>query len=186
LRGCRATAVDLGADDSLAGHRGLFAGQWTLIEELGAVPKALVWDGEGTIGRRRGGCSELTEATQAFRGVLGISVQVLDPADPESKGIVERANGYFETLFLPGRALLDPEDFNAQLGAWLPRANARHVRRLGARPADRIEADRAAMLGLHRSLHRPDGISPRGSRVTTTCARPERCQRGADGYTEPA
>jgi hypothetical protein len=29
----------------------LFAGWWQLIEALGAVPRTLVWDGEGAIGR---------------------------------------------------------------------------------------------------------------------------------------
>jgi len=126
----------------------LFAGQWALIEALGAVPKMLVWDGEGAVGRRRSGRTEFTEPTQTFRGTLGIAVQILDPADPESKGIVERANGYLETSFLPGRSFTDPADFNAQLASWLVRANTRHVRRLGCSPTDRIEADRAAMLPL--------------------------------------
>ena len=31
----------------------LFAGWWRLIRQLGAVPRALVWDGEGAIGRWR-------------------------------------------------------------------------------------------------------------------------------------
>jgi transposase len=35
----------------------LFAGWWRLIERLGAVPRVLVWDGEGAIGRRRVGGS---------------------------------------------------------------------------------------------------------------------------------
>ena len=33
----------------------LFAGWWQLIAALGAVPRALVWDGEGAIGRWRAG-----------------------------------------------------------------------------------------------------------------------------------
>src|SRR3954454_7357251 len=37
----------------------LFAGWWRLIEGLGAVPRTLVWDGEGAIGRHPGG-GELT------------------------------------------------------------------------------------------------------------------------------
>lgn len=45
----------------------LFAGWWRLIEALGAVPRVLVWDGEGAIGRWRGGRSELTTECQAFR-----------------------------------------------------------------------------------------------------------------------
>jgi transposase len=38
----------------------LFDGWWRLLERLGAVPRVLVWDGEGAIGRWRGGRSELT------------------------------------------------------------------------------------------------------------------------------
>ncbi|HEY2127305.1 MAG TPA: helix-turn-helix domain-containing protein, partial [Streptosporangiaceae bacterium] len=49
----------------------LFAGWWQLIEALGAVPRVLVWDGEGAVGRHRGGRSELTADCQAFRGTLG-------------------------------------------------------------------------------------------------------------------
>jgi len=49
----------------------LFAGWWQLIRALGAVPRTLVWDGEGAIGRRRSGRSELTGDCHAFRGVLG-------------------------------------------------------------------------------------------------------------------
>jgi hypothetical protein len=39
----------------------LFAGWWQLIEGLGAVPRALAWDGEGAVGRHRGGQTELTD-----------------------------------------------------------------------------------------------------------------------------
>jgi len=126
----------------------LFAGQWALIRSLGAVPRALVWDGEGAVGRWRGRRPELTQATQAFRGTVGIKVVLCKPKDPEAKGLVERAHRYLETSFLPGRRFNSPEDFNAQLAAWLPRANGRVHRRIGCRPADRIEADRAAMLSF--------------------------------------
>jgi transposase len=126
----------------------LFAGQWELIRELGTVPRALVWDGEGAVGRWRGRRAELTQATQAFRGTLGIKVVLCKPGDPEAKGLVERAHRYFETSFLPGRSFRDPDDFNAQLASWLPRANNRVHRRIDCRPSERIEADRAAMLPL--------------------------------------
>src|SRR4051812_14984545 len=46
----------------------LFAGWWQLIERLGSVPRVLVWDGEGAIGRWRAGRVELTQECQAFRG----------------------------------------------------------------------------------------------------------------------
>jgi len=126
----------------------LFAGWWQLISGLGGVPRALVWDGEGAIGRHRGGRSELTAECQAFRGTLGTRVVVCKPADPEAKGLVERANGYLETSFLPGRRFASAADFNAQLADWTALVNGRVRRALGCAPADRIAADRAAMLGL--------------------------------------
>jgi hypothetical protein len=39
----------------------------------------------------------------AFTGTLATRI-VLRPYDPESKGVVERADGYLETSFLPGIA----------------------------------------------------------------------------------
>ncbi len=47
-----------------------------------------------------------------------------------------------------GARILQSHDFNAQLEDWLQRANHRHHRRLDCRPADRIGADRAAMVAL--------------------------------------
>jgi transposase len=90
----------------------------------------------------------LTEAMNGFRGMLGVRVIQCRPAGPEAKGLVERANGYLETSFLPGRSFTSPADFNTQVAGWLARANQRQHRRLGCRPADRWEADQAAMLAL--------------------------------------
>jgi transposase len=126
----------------------LFAGWWQLIAGLGGVPRSLVWDGEGAIGRWRAGRPELTAECQAFRGTLGARVVVCRPADPEAKGLVERANGYLETSFLPGRRFSSPADFNAQLAEWTALVNTRTRRALGCAPTERIAADRAAMLAL--------------------------------------
>lgn len=60
----------------------LFAGWWQLIATLGAVPRALVWDGEGAVGRWRAGQPELTKECQAFRGVLAAKVIICRPGDP--------------------------------------------------------------------------------------------------------
>jgi transposase len=126
----------------------LFAGWWQLIAALGAVPRVLVWDGEGAIGRWRAGRPELTGDCQAFRGTLGAKVIICKPADPEAKGLVERFHDYLERSFLPGREFAGPADFNAQLRQWLAVANTRIRRALGCAPADRVTADRAAMLAL--------------------------------------
>jgi transposase len=126
----------------------LFAGWWQLIAQLGTVPRALVWDGEGAIGRWRAGRAELTSECQAFRGVLAAKVIICRPADPEAKGLIERSHDYLERSFLPGRTFASPADFNAQLSDWLALVNTRTRRALGCAPADRIGADRAAMLAL--------------------------------------
>ena len=126
----------------------LFAGWWQLIEGLGAVPRVLVWDGEGAIGRWRAGRPELTADCQAFRGTLATRVIVCKPADPEAKGLVERFHDYLERSFLPGRIFAGPADFNAQLAAWIAVVNTRLRRALGCAPAGRITADKAAMLAL--------------------------------------
>jgi Helix-turn-helix domain of resolvase len=122
----------------------LLLGSWELICLLGRVPRRLIWDNETGIGR--GG--KLAEGVAAFTGTLATRIVQLRPRDPESKGIVERRNGFFETSFMPGRVFASPSDFNAQFTDWLERANSRVVRTLRARPCDLIEADRAAMLPL--------------------------------------
>jgi hypothetical protein len=81
-------------------------------------------------------------------GTLATRLVLLPPKDPESKGLVERRNGWFETSFMPGRTFRSPGDFNDQFGDWLTRANARVVRTTKAAPVDLIDADRAAMLPL--------------------------------------
>ena len=127
----------------------LVLGQWAVIGQLGGVPKLLVWDNEGGVGRHRGADPKLTPQFTVLRGLLGTRVYVTRPRDPEAKGKVERTNGYFETSFLPGRRFADPADFNAQLAEFLTLANARKRRSLqGASAAERIGADRAAMSVL--------------------------------------
>jgi transposase len=126
----------------------LYAGWWQLIAGLGAVPRVLVWDGESAVGRWRARRAELTAQCQAFRGTLATKVLICRPKDPEAKGLVERLHDYLERSFLPGRSFACPAHFNAELAAFLDRANRRHHRRLGCRPADRVGADTAAMLTL--------------------------------------
>lgn len=122
----------------------LLLGSWDLIRQLGRVPRRLIWDNESGIGR--GG--RLAEGVPAFTGTLATRIVQLKPNDPESKGIVERRNGFFETSFMPGRQFASPADFNAQFTDWLQHANSRMVRTIKARPVDLIGADRADMLPL--------------------------------------
>lgn len=122
----------------------LLLGSWELIQKLGRVPRRLLWDNEPGIGRGK----SRAEGVAAFMGTLATKLVLLPPRDPESKGIVERRNGWFETSFMPGRSFDSPADFNTQFTGWLDRANSRVVRTTKASPVDRLEADRAAMLAL--------------------------------------
>jgi transposase len=155
----------------------LFAGWWQLIAALGAVPRTLVWDGEGAIGRNRGGRIELTGDCHAFRGVLGTKVIVLKPAEPEHKGIIERAHDYFERSFLPGREFSGPGDFNHQFATWLQLVNTRKRRVLGCAPTDRIGADLAAMLRL------PPVAPQVGWRTSTRLARDHYVRLDSNDYS---
>ena len=128
----------------------LLLGTWELLNELGRVPRRLIWDNEGGIGRGK----RHAEGVDSFMGTLATTLVTLPPRDPESKGIVERRNGHFETSFMPGRHFTSPADFNAQFAQWLVRANARVVRTTRAAPRERLEADLAAMRALPpRPLH---------------------------------
>jgi transposase len=89
------------AHDILGGHL-------ACLLELGAVPRKGMYDNEAALVSRHNGRPNLTERFQQFRGTLGMGVVICKPGDPEAKGLVERAIGYLETSFLPGRRFRDP------------------------------------------------------------------------------
>ncbi len=122
----------------------LLLGMWQLLQQLGRVPRRLIWDNERGIGRGQ----QRSEGVPAFMGTLATRLVLLRPRDPESKGIVERRNGWFETSFMPSREFASPCDFNDQFTGWLEGANQRVVRTTKARPTDRLDADLAGMLPL--------------------------------------
>ena len=122
----------------------LLLGMWQLLQLSGRVPRRLIWDNERGIGRG----PHRSEGVPAFMGTLATKLVLLRPRDPESKGIVERKNGWFETSFMPGRSFASPADFNQQFSEWLATANQRVVRTTKAKPTDLLQADRAGMLAL--------------------------------------
>lgn len=122
----------------------LLLGTWQLIQQLGRVPRRLIWDNETGIGRRR----RPAEGVGAFMGTLATKLVLLPPRDPESKGIVERRNGWFESSFMPGRSFVSPHDFNEQFASWLALKNQRVVRTTRSAPTSRLPADLAAMRAL--------------------------------------
>jgi hypothetical protein len=89
-----------------------------------------------------------SEDFQRFRGTLGIGARLCQRGDPEAKGVVERANGYLETSFLPGRRFEEVGDFNRQLSAWLLKANNRIHATTKVRPREAMAEDRGSMLAF--------------------------------------
>lgn len=75
----------------------LLLGSWELIAQFGRVPRRLIWDNEPGIGRGQ----RRAEGVASFMGALATKLVLLPPRDPESKGLVERRNGFFETSFMP-------------------------------------------------------------------------------------
>lgn len=153
----------------------LLAGMLLLLAVgIGAVPKRLLWDNEAGIGR--GG--HLAEGVGGFCGTLGTRLVQAKPYDPETKGIVERANQYLETSFLPGRTFTGPADFNVQLTCWLEEhGNRRRVRATGTRPSEAIQGDRAAMGPL------PPVLPQVGERWTTRLGRDYYVRAGGNDYS---
>src|SRR3954452_18051268 len=141
---CAQSRFMLGAMIPTRHTEDLLLGMWELLQQLGRVPRRLTWDNESGIGRGK----RHAEGVGAFTGTLATTLQRLKANDPESKGLVERRNGFFEISFMPGRDFTSPADFNAQFSEWLTKANARVVRTIKARPVDLLDADRAAMLPL--------------------------------------
>ena len=117
----------------------LLLGTWELIQQLGRVPGRLIWDNEPGIGRGQ----RRAEGVTAFMGTLATRLVLMPPKDPESKGIVERRNGWFETSFMSGRTFRSSTDVNTQFADWLGKADARVVRTIKAPPVDLVHAEPA-------------------------------------------
>lgn len=126
----------------------VLSGHLRVLQQFGAVPRKVVWDQEGAVGQWRGSAMAFTDDFQRFRGTLGIGALLCQRGDPEAKGLVERANGYFETSFLPGRRFEDAGDFNRQLTGWLVKANHRVHATTKVRPTEAAWEDRGSMLGF--------------------------------------
>jgi hypothetical protein len=74
---------------------------------------------------------------------------VLPPRSPQSKGSVERTNGYLETSFLPLRRFEDLADLQGQHDDWAEGvAWPRHLRRLGGRVSEALAVERVELAPL--------------------------------------
>lgn len=124
--------------DLIAGMRAL------LSTSFQAVPEHLLWDHETGIGQKT-----LTQPVLAFAGTLGTRIQQAPPRDPETKGVVERANGYLKSSFFPGRHFTNPQDVQHQIDDWITGvANQRIHATTRKVPAVAWAADKAKMTAL--------------------------------------
>jgi transposase len=120
------------------------------LQRLGGVPEAMVVDNDASIvadgvGKR----AVLHPEVAALCGQLRMRLVVLEPGRPQSKGQVERTNGYLETSFLPLRCFRDLADLQAQSDAWAQSvAWRRHHRRVGGRVGDALAAERRFLRAL--------------------------------------
>lgn len=120
------------------------------LTRLGGVPDAMVVDNDSSIvadgvGRN----ARLHPEVAALCGHLGMRLIVLDPGKPESKGQVERTNGYLEGSFLPLRRFCDLDDLQSQHDGWTTEvAFRRHHRRVGGFVGDAFSAERRYLHAL--------------------------------------
>ena len=126
----------------------LMAGWWQLLAALGAVPRVLVWDGEGAVGRWRGGRSELTAECHAFRGTLAPRCSSAGRPTPRPRAWSSGSTTTWSARSCPAaRSPARPTSTPRSRG-WLALVNTRPRRALGCAPTDRLAADLAAMLPL--------------------------------------
>ena len=123
----------------------ILAGMNVLLAQFAGLPHRLLWDNESGIVHNR----HLIPQASAWAGSMGAAIRLAKPADPETKGRIERANRYLGESFEPARRFETIADFNQQLSDWLANtANQRLVRATGARPIDLLTEERAAMVAL--------------------------------------
>ena len=114
------------------------------LGRLGALPEKLVWDRESAIAA--GG--RPTEAFAAFCGQLELGWVILEPRDPQAKGLLERSHRFMRSNFEPGRVFANHLDYQDRLDAWTDKANGRVHRTVRAVPAERLIEEKIRMRSL--------------------------------------
>jgi hypothetical protein len=128
------------------------------LERLGGVPGKLVIDRDSSLAvcapRQR---PRPVDELAALLGALSMGHIVLPARSPQSKGAVERTNGYLETSFLPLRDFENLGDLQAQSDAWTMRvAYRRHRRSIGAKVGEALAVERTELAPLPDPLPQTD------------------------------
>jgi hypothetical protein len=119
------------------------------IERIGVLPEKLVWDREGAI---HAGGGRPTDDFAAFCGQLGVGWVILEAADPQAKGILERSHRFMRSNFEPGRRFANHLDFQDQFDGWCDRVNHRVHRTIRAVPTERLAEESTRMRPLPDQL----------------------------------
>jgi Mu transposase, C-terminal domain len=127
----------------------LLWGMGRCLAKLGGLPETLVWDREGAIHATKG---RPTDEFAAFCGALPVGWRILEAADPEAKGLLERRHRFMRTNFEPARPIASPEHYQDELDAWSKRVDRRTHRAIRAVPAERLEEELRRMRPLPEEL----------------------------------
>ena len=119
-------------------------GMGRCLRRLGGLPKTAVWDREGAIAPK----GEPTEPFLAFCGELSLGWLILEAADPESKGALERSHRFMRTNFESARRFANERDCQLQFDAWCDTANRRKHRGTRAVVAERLAEELRLMSPL--------------------------------------
>lgn len=116
------------------------------LTELGGLPELFVWDREGSMHDGKGNPSD---GLAAFCGQLGTGWLICAPADPESKGVLERNHRYMRTNFESARPFSCNNHFQVELDGWFThKANARFHTGIRDVPTTRLIKERKVMRPL--------------------------------------
>ncbi|MGH2992082.1 MAG: IS21 family transposase [Solirubrobacterales bacterium] len=126
-------------------------GMGRCLRRLGGLPKTAVWDREGAIAPK----GRPTEPFLAFCGELSLGWLILEAADPESKGALERSHRFMRTNFESARRFANERDCQLQFDAWTDRVNQRRHRGTRAVVAERLAAELSLMSPLPERMPKP-------------------------------
>jgi len=119
------------------------------LGRIGVLPEKFVWDREGAI---HAGGGRPTDEFASFCGQLGVGWIILEAADPQAKGVLERSHRFLRSNFEPGRRFANHLDFQDQLDGWGDRVNQRVHRTTRAIPTERLAEERQRMRPLPARL----------------------------------
>lgn len=121
---------------------------------FGGVPYEVLYDNLRTVttGRDKHFKPILQDEFADFSALYGFEVRCARPYRAKTKGKVERAIGFIQTSFLPGRTFSSLADGQFQLDDWIVEANRRVHRTHGEVIEERFAREAPLLIPLRRDL----------------------------------